>query len=271
MASRKEQKEAARQRRLAEERARQDRAARERRIRMLGGLLLAAVAVIAVAIAISSSGGGNSNSKVALQPLSTQAKKQSKQVASFLAGIPQTGNVLGNPKAPVTMTYFGDLECPVCQAFTLGNDGGGWPQFVANDVRTGKAKVVYNAFETATRDPNVFKTQQAAALAAGKQGKFWNFAELFYHEQGAEDSGYVTTAYLNGLASQIPGLNLSKWQTDRSSPALVSEVASQINNGTAHGVQGTPTLIITGPKGSVQPSDAVPPYSELSQDVSQVS
>jgi protein-disulfide isomerase len=270
MASRKEQKEAARQRRLAEEQAQRARAARERQLRMLGGVLLVAVAIIAAAIAISSS-GGSSNSKVALHPLSAQAKQQSNQVASFLAGIPQSGNVLGNPSAPVTMTYFGDLECPVCQAFTLGNDGGGWPQFVTNEVKTGKVKVVYNAFETATRDPNVFKTQQAAALAAGQQNKFWNFAELFYHEQGQEGTGYVTPAYLTGLAQQIPGLNINKWESDRTASNLQSEVVSQINNGTARGITGTPTLIITGPKGSVQPSDAVPGYSELAQDVKQVS
>ena len=270
MASRKEQKEAARQRRLAEEQARLERVARERRLRMLGGVLIAAVAVIAAAIAISSS-GGSGNSKVALSPLSAAAKQQSTQVASFLAGIPQSGNVLGNPSAPVTMTYYGDFECPVCQAFTLGNNGGGWPQFVTDQVKTGKVKVVYNAFETATRDPSVFKTQQAAALAAGQQNKFWNFAELFYHEQGAEGTGYVTTQYLTGLAQQIPGLNMTTWESSRNNSSLGNEVVSQVNNGTAHGVQGTPTLIITGPKGSVQPSDAVPGYSELQQDVKQVS
>lgn len=270
MASRKEQKEAARQRRLAEEQARQARAARERQLRMLGGVVLIAVAIIAAAIAISSSGGSN-KAKLASQPLSAAAKAQSNQVETFLAGIPQSGNVLGNPNAPVTMTYYGDFECPVCQAFTLGNDGGGWPQFVKNEVKTGKVKVIYNAFETATRDPSVFKTQQAAALAAGQQNKFWNYAELFYHEQGAEDSGYVNSAYLSGLAQQIPGLNLSAWNNQRTNSSLENQVASQINNGTAHGVTGTPTLIITGPKGSIQPSDAVPGYSELAQDVKQVS
>ncbi|HWE34578.1 MAG TPA: thioredoxin domain-containing protein [Solirubrobacteraceae bacterium] len=267
MASRKEQKEAARQRRLAEERTRQERAARERQLRMLGGVLLVAVAIIAAAIAISSGGG---SSATGLQKGSAKNATDN-QVASFLAGIPQSGNVLGNPKAPVTMTYFGDLECPVCQAFTLGNDGGGWPQFVTTEVKTGKVKVVYNAFETATQDPNVFKTQQAAALAAGQQSKFWNFAELFYHEQGAEGSGYVNSSYLTGLASQIPGFNVTAWQNARNASSLSNEVVSQINNGTAHGVTGTPTLIITGPKGSVQPSDAVPGYSELAQDVKQVS
>ena len=118
------------------------------------------------------------------------------------------------------MTYYGDLECPICRDFTLG---GGFAPLVANEVRAGKVKVVYKAFETATKDPNVFKIQQVAALAAGQQQRFWNFTELFYHEQGAEGTGYVGESYLAGLAKQIPGLNLSKWQSDRSSSTLATQ------------------------------------------------
>ena len=148
--------------------------------------MLGALAVVAVAIAVSS--GGSSSSATGLQS-GTKASQTEAQVTTLLSGIPQTGAVLGNPNAKVTMDYYGDLECPICRDFTLN---GGWPQLVANEVRQGKVKVVYRSFQTATRDVQTFQTQQVAALAAGKQGKFWNFAELFYHEQGAEDSGYVT-------------------------------------------------------------------------------
>jgi hypothetical protein len=49
-----------------------------------------------------------------------------------------------------------------------------------------------------------------AVLAAGKQAKAWQFLETFYDEQGEENSGYVTDSYLQGIASQIAGLNPSK-------------------------------------------------------------
>ena len=151
---------------------------------MIGGIVLAAVAVVVVLVAISSGGSSGETGK----QTGTQAKQTVSAVNELLDGIPQDGATLGNPKAPVTMTYYGDLECPICQEFTLQ---GGFPQLVANEVRDGKVKVVYKAFQTATHDPNVFKDQQVAALAAGRQQKFWNFAELFYHEQGEEDTGYV--------------------------------------------------------------------------------
>jgi protein-disulfide isomerase len=264
MASRKEQKEQARARRLAEEQARAEKARRDRRLRAIGGVVVGAIAVVAVAIAISSGGG---NKATGLQK-GNAANKTATTVQGLLAGIPQSGARLGNPKAPVTMTYYGDLECPICQDFTLN---GGFPQLVSQDVRSGKVQVVYRAFQTATRDPAVFKTQQVAALAAGQQQRFWNFTELFYHEQGQEDTGYVTEDYLAGLAKQITGLNISKWQTSRNDGALANQVAADEQMGTTAGVSGTPTLVFKGPKGEAAPSASVPSYSQLQQVIKQVS
>jgi protein-disulfide isomerase len=265
MASRTKQKEEARARRLAEEQARTERAQRERRLRMVGGVVLAAIAVAAVLIAVSS----GAKNKAAPKPTSAAAKSSATAVKSLLAGIPQSGARLGNPKAPITMTYFGDLECPVCQQFTLN---GGFPQLVAKDVRQGKVQVVYKAFQTATRDPTVFKTQQVAALAAGMQNRFWNYTELFYHEQGTEDTGYVTESYLQGLAKQIPGLNLATWESARKNGSLATQVTSDEQSGTTLGVSGTPTLVFRGPTGKTSsPSSSVPSYSDLQQAIKQVS
>jgi protein-disulfide isomerase len=262
VASRTKQKEEARARRLAEEQARAERARRDRRLKMVSGVVLGALALVAVAIAISS-GGGSSSSGL---KKGSQASTTVASVETLLSGIPQSGSRLGNAKAPVTLTYYGDLECPVCQQFTLSS----FPQLVANEVRSGKVQVNYKAFQTATPDATTFQTQQVAALAAGNQQRFWNYVELFYHEQGQEDSGYVTEPYLQGLAKQIPGLNLVKWQADRSDPAFVNQVQSEMQSGTALGVTGTPTLIFKGPKGQATPGAAVPSYAQLQQTIQKV-
>src|ERR1700722_4209431 len=263
MASRTKQKEEARARRLAEERAREQRAHRDKRLKMIGGIVLAAVAVVVVLVAISSGGGSSAPGK----QTGTQAKQTVASVNSLLNGIPQNGATLGNPKAPVTMTYYGDLECPICKAFTLQ---GGFPQLVSKEVRDGKVKVVYKSFETATRDPNVFKNQQVAALAAGQQQKFWDYAELFYHEQGAEDTGYVNEDYLQSLAKQVPGLSLTKWESERNDGALTNQVVADGAQGTKAGVTGTPTLVFSGPKGETAAPEAVPSYSDLQQAIQKV-
>ena len=265
MASRKEQKEAARQRRLAEERARAERARRDRRLRMLGGTLIGAIAVVAVAIAISS--GGSSATVVA--PNSAAAKQAQTKVNSLLAGIPQQGNTLGSPSAKVTLTEYGDLVCPVCKDFALKAEN----QLITNEVRQGKVKIVYKALETASQQANnsMFVPSQTAALAAGNQKKAWNYIELFYHEQGDETNSYVTDKYLSGLAAQVPGLNVSQWGSDRQSSALSSKVTADEQAAAAAGFNSTPTLVVSGPKSQAQPIVGDPTYAQLQSKIQSVS
>ena len=232
---------------------------------MIGGVVLLAVAIAAVLIAVSSGTAPN-----ALETGLAKGLKRTRVVTtvdSLLSGIGQSGARIGSPTAPVTMDYYGDLECPICQQFTLQ---GGLSQLISNDVRDGKVQIVYKAFETATHDPNVFKAQQVAALAAGQQDKFWNFIELFYHEQGQEGTGYVTESYLQTLAQQTTGLNLIKWESDRNNPALTNQVVSDVNQASSIGVSGTPTLVFIGPKGKVASPESVPTYSQLEQSIKQV-
>lgn len=262
MASRTKQKEEARARRLAEEQARAERGRRERRLRMIGGVIVLAVAILAVAIAVSSGGSSAGGLKKGKQQTQTVAS-----VTSLLSGIPQSGATLGNPNAPVTMVYYGDLECPICRDFTVS---GGLTPLIRNEVKQGKVKIVYKSFETATRDPSVFKTQQVAALAAGKQNRFWDYAELFYRQQGAEGTSYVTDAYLQNLARQVPGLNPTQWESDRNNSTLANQVASDVQSGTTVGVQGTPTLVFTGPKGQTAIGN-IATYPQLQQAVQKVS
>jgi protein-disulfide isomerase len=266
MASRKEQKEAARQRRLAEEQARAQKAARDRRLRMLGGTVLLAVIAVVAVIAISSSGGGGGSAPKAN---SAAAKTATKTVNTLLAGIPQTGNTLGSPSAPVTVTEFGDLVCPVCKSFALGAEN----QLIANDVKSGKVKLVYKALETASQTANnaMFVPSQTAALAAGQQQRAWNYIELFYHEQGDETQSYVTNDYLNGLAGQIPGLKYSQWSSDRQSSTLTNTVTSDEQAATTSGYDSTPTIVVKGPKSQAQPIVGDTDYSSLESAIKSVS
>jgi protein-disulfide isomerase len=267
MASRKEQKEAARQQRLAQEKARAEKARRDRRLRMTGGVIVAAVVLVVAAIAISSNGGSTAT---APKPASAAAKTAAATVTKLLAGIPQSGTTLGSPSAKVTITEYGDLVCPVCKEFALSSEN----QLIANDVRSGKAKIVYRALETASQTANnsMFVPSQVAAKAAGLQNHAWNYIELFYHEQGDETTSYVTDSYLNGLAGQIPGLNYSQWTSDRQSSTLSSQVTADETAAQAAGFDSTPTIVIKGPKSQAQPIVGNPTsYSQLESAIKSVS
>ncbi|HEY2535784.1 MAG TPA: thioredoxin domain-containing protein [Solirubrobacteraceae bacterium] len=233
--TRKQRREQAREQRKALEEEAAAGAKRKARLTQLG-IVVAVVVAVVVVILIATGGGGTK--KVA--PHSTEATQTTAAVNKLIGGIPQNGDTIGNPNAPVTLQYFGDLECPICKEFTLG----ALPTIIQKWVRTGKVKVEYRSLETATREPEVFKTQQVAALAAGKQNKMWNFVETFYHEQGEEDSGYVNESYIQGIAQQVPGLNLATWTTDRSNAELSNQVASDAQTATNAGFTGTPSFLI---------------------------
>jgi len=261
MASRKEQKEQARAARVEKEKAAANAKQRQRRLLTIGGIVVAAVVVVVVAIVISSGGG----TKALATPSSSADKAAAKSVEALLTGLPQSsGNTLGKTSAPVTLTEFGDLECSICDEFDIpagftspgGYSGTGiLDTLIEQDVVTGKVKLVYKSLETATGSgatPGMWTTQQAAVNAAGLQDKAWNYAELFYNEQGQEDTNYVTMSYLEGLAKQIPGLNYTKWLHDLNSDASVrSEVSANNTEGTQLdlGEASTPTIWVDGPKG----------------------
>jgi protein-disulfide isomerase len=265
MASRAQQKEAARQRRLEEERARQEAAARMRRTMTLVGIVLTAIIVVGVAVVIFSS----SSSKSGPNPTSAAGKQQATVVANLLGGIPQSGLTLGSSSAKVTVTEYGDLECPVCRDFALGAQ----QQLIKNDVRSGKVNMTYKSLCTATcNGPNaaVFPTQQAAAIAAGQQNHAWDYIELFYHQQGSENTSYVTDNYLNALAREISGLNFGQWSSARQQNTLAAQVTADQQAASAAGYNSTPTIVVKGPKGQAQPIVGDTTYSSLESAIKSV-
>jgi protein-disulfide isomerase len=189
------------------------------------------VAVTVSAICLSTAG-----SAVAAHTRETARQ----HVLTELSGISQEGNVLGNPRAPVTMEWFGDLQCPICREFAVG----ALPSIIHKFVRTGKVKVEYRSFETATRERSVFDEQETAALGAGRQRLMWYFVQLFYREQGEEDSGYVTPAFLRGIAQQVPGLNVAQWETERSDPSLVQELQRDEAKANRERFAGDPSFLV---------------------------
>jgi protein-disulfide isomerase len=247
MASRAEQKAAARAAR--ETRQKELTAAQARRTRLvyLGGLV--AAVVVAIVIVVAAGGGG----KKAGTTGGTAAKAS---VIALLKGIPQSGNTLGKATAPVTITEYGDLVCPVCKDFALGSE----KQLISGPIRSGKVKLVYRGLETASQGANngEYAASQIAARAAGLQQRAWQYIMLWYNQQGDETTSYVTDAYMQGLAQEIPGLNLTRWQSDRNSQTLANLVTADAQAAGAAGYTSTPTLTITGPKGSAQPIVGVP-------------
>jgi protein-disulfide isomerase len=154
-----------------------------------------------------------------------------------LAGIPQSGRVLGNSAAKVMLIEYADPQCPACRLYTEDF----FPTLVRQYVRPGKVKTEFRGFPFIGEDS---VKGYRFLLAAAEQDKLWNLAEALYRNQGAENSGWVTDDLIRGLASQIPGLDVDKLFADAERADIVQEAEGAEAAGTAAGLQGTPTFVI---------------------------
>jgi protein-disulfide isomerase len=237
MEGRQEERERLRSERQAAESQQVDVLARKRRLQYLIIAGFAAIAVIVALILISQSGGDEDGGGGSPSNLRGTA-----QVDAELSGIPQQGQVLGDANAPVTVVEFGDPQCPVCAAFAEQIA----PELIATEVKGGSVKYEFQPYLIIGPESEPAMT---AALAAGEQGRFWNFLQLFYRNQGAENSGYVTDAFLTSIAEAAGVPDVDKWNQSRNSSNWESALSNGTNLAESLGFNGTPSILVQGPNG----------------------
>jgi len=87
---------------------------------------------------------------------------------------------------------------------------------------------------------NYARKAAIAALAAGKQGKFWEAHEkLFANQNDLNDTK------VEAIAGEL-GLDMEKFKKDLQDPAIASVVDRDMNDGLKANVQGTPSIFING-------------------------
>ena len=235
--------------RIEAERAAQAQEARTKRLWRLGAAVAAAVILAGVGVAVSSSGG----TKPA-PPATTSA---------LLAGIPESHGVLGDPKAPLTVTEYVDLQCPICAKAAQSTV----PALIRDEVRSGKVKLQVRTLSFIGQD-----SVRAARVAAGaeRQGKLWPFLEAFYARQGTENTGYVTDGFLREV-SKVAGVDASQAIGQADSSFASSRLERADADATRMNVQGTPTLTVkrgNGPERvlTASPLDAAAVQAELGRE-----
>ncbi|MFH1985470.1 MAG: thioredoxin domain-containing protein [Pseudomonadota bacterium] len=138
----------------------------------------------------------------------------------------------GPADAPVTIAVFDDYQCPYCARLEplLEKISKQFPKEV---------KLVIKHYPLTNIHKHAFSAA-VAALAAHRQGKFWEFhSEVFKHFKDLDEDK------INQSAVAI-GLNMDRFQKDRKDKALQDMVAADMNNGQQIGVKGTPTIYING-------------------------
>lgn len=224
-------REARREERLREEELAGAADRRQQLIKLGSAAAFLALAVVAVLIVVSQSqsGGGDSGNI-----------EHASEVNRELHDIPQNGMILGQESAKVTMLEFADLQCPVCKGYSEEV----LPQVIENQVRSGEAKLDFRNYTIIGPES---KPAGAAAIAAGEQGRGWNFVKLFYRNQGEEDSGYVSDEFLTAIAKAAGVPDIARWNTERKSARILKEVADSTSQAEGLGFTGTPSFAVEGP------------------------
>jgi len=137
----------------------------------------------------------------------------------------------GNPSAKITLIEFADYECPHCKRFQ--------PVLhqILDEFRN-DVKLYFKNYPLPQH--NNARLAAEAAVAAQKQGKFWQFQDKLW-----EKSDDLTPAEIEKAAKEV-GLDVSKFRQDLASEAVKARVQKDRADGTAAGIQATPTLYING-------------------------
>ena len=141
--------------------------------------------------------------------------------------------MLGRADAPVTLVEFSDYQCPFCQRFfatTLA-------ALKKDYVDTGKVRYVFRDFPLDQIHPQARKTAEAAHCA-GEHGKYWEMHDLLFQNQKA-----LAQPQLAEHARTI-GVDGAKFDECLSSGRHAARVERGLTDGSAIGVQGTPSFVV---------------------------
>ena len=102
-------------------------------------------------------------------------------------------------------------------------------------------KVVKLAIKNFPLPNHTFARQAAvAALAADRQGKFWEF-----HDELYKNYSRLSEEKIQEIAQQL-GLDTAKLDQDMKSPEINAIVEKDLRDGQEAGVRGIPTIFING-------------------------
>ncbi|HVA87703.1 MAG TPA: thioredoxin domain-containing protein [Candidatus Saccharimonadales bacterium] len=163
------------------------------------------------------------------------------------------GRTIGRADAPLTLRIWSDFQCPACQRLATRIE----PDIVRDYVATGKLRVIYSDFILI--GPQSMDLA-VAARCAGDQGRFWQYHDVVFANQGTENTGWATRSMIDNMADAV-GLDRLSFDACLASKDKVDAVTAEYDQGKAI-VHSTPTLDF----GSKVIAGAVP-YDQLKPQI----
>ncbi|MDP6604854.1 MAG: thioredoxin domain-containing protein [Dehalococcoidia bacterium] len=188
---------------------------------VLGSVAAAVVGVVALIVIGSRGGGVNETPYVPIE-------------RSVVAG-----RVEGAADAPVRIIEFSDFQCPFCRQFMLETA----PALRAEFVETGIASIEY--FHFAFLGEESTRAAEAAECAA-EQGRFWDYHDLLFLRQGAENAGVFSKGNLKRFARELAGFDTAAFDGCLDAGRYRADVELRAAEARAAGISSTPSFVVNG-------------------------
>ena len=137
---------------------------------------------------------------------------------------------------------YSDFQCPACKSF---NDY--ITKELDNDKSiTNKVSFIFRHFPLYQIHQDAFEPAYAAE-AAGRQGKFFEMADLIFASQKDWENNPNQKQVFVNLAKKLE-LNLDQFAKDYDSQETINKVQSDLKSGENVGLDSTPTFFLNGKK-----------------------
>jgi protein-disulfide isomerase len=150
--------------------------------------------------------------------------------------IPVAGQTMGRADAPVTVTEWGDYNCPHCQEFARLVE----PSLVSQYVQAGTVKFEFRDYPFL--GDSAARAAEAASCAAD-QNAFWRYHDTLYLNQSSANA--FTDARLKQIAATL-GLNTDQFNRCLESGEKQPVVQQSKQDAKKLGVDSTPSIFVNG-------------------------
>lgn len=161
--------------------------------------------------------------------------------------------VEGDENASITIIEFGDYQCSNCDIWFLNEK----PTIEEKFLETGKAKMYFLDFPFIGPDSN---SASQATWCANEQGKFAEYHDVLYENQGGIEDGWASLNSLKQFAAELR-LDAEQFNSCLDSGKFSEQVMYNKKVGISNGVDRTPTFFIVGSDNSIKRIDGPQPAS----------
>ena len=116
------------------------------------------------------------------------------------------------------------------------------PELIERYVEDGTLRINWRDFAYLGEES---RTAAQAARAAQEQGKFWEYHDALYQNQGSINGGTFSDEKLIELAGEM-GLDTESFESGLTSGRFESIVERDLQEAQDAGIQGTPSFIVNG-------------------------